>query len=65
MLEQRVSALAFGDSASFRRNAGRDVQLQASLNVLRGVHTQAEALARAATLSRAVPAPAVAARPQG
>jgi carboxyl-terminal processing protease len=65
MLEQRVSSLAFGDSASFRRNAGRDVQLQASLNVLRGAHTQAEALARAATLSRAVPAPAMAARPQG
>jgi carboxyl-terminal processing protease len=65
MLEQRVSALAFGDSASFRRNAGRDAQLQTALNVLRGSHTQAEALARAATLARAVPAPAVAARPRG
>jgi carboxyl-terminal processing protease len=65
MLEQRVSALAFGDSASFRRNAGRDAQLQTALNVLRGAHTQAEALARAATLSRAAPTPVVAARPQG
>ena len=65
MLEQRVSALAFGDSASFRRNAGRDAQLQTALNVLRGSHTQAEALARAATLARAVPAPAVATRPRG
>jgi carboxyl-terminal processing protease len=64
MLEQRVSSLAFGDSASFRRNAGRDVPLQTALSVLRGVHTQAEALARAATMSRAAP-PAVAARPQG
>jgi carboxyl-terminal processing protease len=65
MLEQRVSALAFGDSASFRRNAPRDVPLQTALSVLHGVHTQAEALARAATLSRAAPVPAVAARPQG
>jgi carboxyl-terminal processing protease len=65
MLEQRVSALAFGDSASFRRNAPRDVQLQTALNVLRGSSTQAEALARAATMARAVPAPAVAARPRG
>jgi carboxyl-terminal processing protease len=65
MLEQRVSALAFGDSASFRRNAPRDVQLQTALSVLRGSSTQAEALARAATMARAVPAPAVAARPRG
>jgi len=65
MLEQRVSSLAFGDSASFRRTVPRDVQLQTALSVLRGAHTQAEALARAATLARATPVPAVAARPQG
>ncbi|MFL5380905.1 MAG: S41 family peptidase [Longimicrobiaceae bacterium] len=65
MLEQRVSSLAFGDSASFRRNAGRDQPLQTALTVLRGVHTQAEALARAATMARAVPPPVVAARPRG
>jgi len=65
MLEQRVSSLAFGDSASFRRNAPRDQPLQTALAVLRGAHTQAEALARAATLARAVPPPAVAVRPQG
>ncbi|HEV7590304.1 MAG TPA: S41 family peptidase [Longimicrobium sp.] len=64
MLEQRVSSLAFGDSASFRRNVGRDAPLQTALSVLRGAHTQAEALARAATLSRPAP-PAVAARPHG
>jgi carboxyl-terminal processing protease len=65
MLEQRVSSLAFGDSASFRRNASRDQPLQTALAVLRGVHTQAEALARAATMARAVPPPAMAVRPQG
>jgi carboxyl-terminal processing protease len=65
MLEQRVSSLAFGDSASFRRNAPRDQPLQTALAVLHGVHTQAEALARAATIARAVPPPAVAVRPQG
>jgi carboxyl-terminal processing protease len=65
MLEQRVSSLAFGDSASFRRNAGRDQPLQTALSVLRGVHTQAEALARASSMARAAPAPVVAARPQG
>ncbi|MFL5539186.1 MAG: S41 family peptidase [Longimicrobiaceae bacterium] len=65
MLEQRVSSLAFGDSASFRRNTGRDQPLQTALSVLRGVHTQAEALARASSMARAAPAPVVAARPQG
>ena len=65
MLEQRVSSLAFGDSASFRRNAGRDQPLQTALGVLRGVHTQAEALAKASSMARAAPAPVVAARPQG
>ena len=61
MLEQRVSALAFGDSASFRRNVPRDVPLQTAMNVLRGAHTQAEALARASQLARTPAAPAVAA----
>lgn len=65
MLEQRVSSLAFGDSASFRRSAPRDAPLQTALSVLRGAHTQSEALARAAGMARATPAPAVAARPQG
>jgi carboxyl-terminal processing protease len=65
MLEDRVSALAFGDSASFRRNSRRDAPLQTALRVLRGANTQAEALARAAGMSRIVPAPAVATRPQG
>ena len=65
MLEQRVSSLAFGDSASFRRSVGRDQPLQTALGVLRGAHTQAEALARASSMARAAPAPVVAARPQG
>jgi carboxyl-terminal processing protease len=61
MLEQRVSALAFGDSASFRRNVPRDRPLQTALEVLHGARTQAQALVRAATLARATAAPAVAA----
>ena len=67
MLEQRVSALAFGDSASFRRNVPRDRQLQTALEVLRGASTQAQALAKATQLAHATAAaPAVAAtRPRG
>ena len=57
MLEGRVASLAFGDSASFRRGVQRDTQLQSALGVLRGAHTQAEALAHAAAAARATPAP--------
>lgn len=62
MLEQRVSSLAFGDSASFRRNVARDRPLQSALGVLHGARTEAEALAHASALSRATAsAPAAAA----
>jgi carboxyl-terminal processing protease len=46
MLEARVTELAFGDSAAFRRRMERDVQLRAAVRVLRGAGTQAEALRR-------------------
>jgi carboxyl-terminal processing protease len=54
LLEDRVASLAFGDSASFRRAAARDDQLQAALGLLRGAATQAETFAR---VPRPVPAP--------
>ncbi|MBV9109115.1 MAG: S41 family peptidase, partial [Gemmatimonadetes bacterium] len=57
MLESRVSSLAFGDSASFRRGVARDTQLQTALRVLHGATTQAQALAHAADAARATPAP--------
>jgi carboxyl-terminal processing protease len=48
LLEERIAAMAFGDSASFRRSVPRDAQLQAGLRVLRGARTQDEAIRRAA-----------------
>ena len=48
LLEGRVSEMAFGDSAAFRRGIPRDRQLQAAMEVLRGAGTQGDALARAA-----------------
>ena len=51
ILAGRVSSMAFGDSAAFRRTVPRDPQLQAALGVLRGARTQQDAFAR-------VPAPA-------
>jgi carboxyl-terminal processing protease len=48
LLEARVSEMAFGDSASFRRSIPRDRQLQTALEMLRGAGTQGDALARAA-----------------
>ena len=48
LLEARVSEMAFGDSASFRRAVPRDRQLQTAVEVLRGAGSQSDALARAA-----------------
>ncbi|HEX2204860.1 MAG TPA: S41 family peptidase, partial [Longimicrobium sp.] len=56
MLEGRVSTLAFGDSAAFRRAAPQDAQLQAALRLLRGARTQAEAFARVPRAPAALPA---------
>jgi carboxyl-terminal processing protease len=56
LLEARVSEMAFGDSASFRRGAPRDRQLQTAVEVLRGAGTQGDALARAAARPAARPA---------
>jgi len=49
LLEQRVAALAFGDSAAFRRMSRYDAQVQAALDLLRGSGTQKELLARIAS----------------
>lgn len=49
LLEGRISEMAHGDSASFRRGADRDAQLQAAVRVLRGAPSQAEALRRASS----------------
>lgn len=65
MLEGRVSTLAFGDSAAFRRSVPRDAQLQAALRVVRGARTQAEVFARLPRAPVAVPAGAVAAGSRG
>jgi carboxyl-terminal processing protease len=56
LLESRVSEMAFGDSASFRRALPRDRQIRAAVEVLRGAATQQEALARAAARPERVPA---------
>lgn len=48
MLEARVAALAFGDSAVFRREARHDSQLQRAVTLLRSAPTQADLLARVA-----------------
>ena len=56
LLEGRVSEMAFGDSAAFRRGIQRDRQLQAAVDVLRGAGTQGDALARAAARPSRVPA---------
>lgn len=56
LLETRVSELAFGDSAAFRRGAPRDRQLQVAVEVLRGAEDQPDALARAAARPAARPA---------
>jgi carboxyl-terminal processing protease len=55
LLEARVSEMAFGDSASFRRGVPRDSQLRAAVEVLRGAGTQNDALARAAARPAARP----------
>jgi carboxyl-terminal processing protease len=65
MVEQRLSSLAFGDSASFRRNVSRDRPLQAALDVLRNARTESEALAHAAALSHAGAAPVADAHTRG
>ncbi|HEX6912213.1 MAG TPA: S41 family peptidase, partial [Longimicrobium sp.] len=56
LLEGRVSEMAFGDSAAFRRGVPRDRQLQAAVELLRGAGTQGDALARAAARPARVPA---------
>jgi len=55
LLEARVSEMAFGDSASFRRGVVRDRQLQTAMEVLRGAGTQGDVLARAAARPSARP----------
>lgn len=55
LLEARVSEMAFGDSASFRRGVARDRQLQTAMEVLRGAGTQGDVLARAAARPSARP----------
>jgi hypothetical protein len=57
ILAERVSSMAFGDSASFRRSVPRDTQLQTALGILRGARTQADAFAR---VPAQAPAPAAA-----
>ena len=57
ILAERVSSMAFGDSASFRRSVPRDTQLQTALGILRGARTQADAFAR---VPAQTPAPAAA-----
>ncbi len=47
-LEQRIAALAFGDSAAFRRAVPRDRQLGAAADLLRASSTRAELFANAA-----------------
>lgn len=56
LLEGRVLEMAVGDSAAFRRGVGRDRQLQAAVEVLRGAGTQTDALARAAARPARAPA---------
>ncbi len=48
MIEQRVSAIAFGDSAAFRRNAPYDAQLKKALEYLQRGRTQTQLFALAA-----------------
>ena len=50
-LERRVAAMAFGDSAAFRRTVSYDTQLKRAVDLLRSAATQRELLA-AATQSR-------------
>ncbi|MBR9988717.1 MAG: S41 family peptidase [Gemmatimonadetes bacterium] len=45
MLEQRVAALAFGDSAAFRRMAPQDAHIRAAVELLREGRTQQELFA--------------------
>ncbi|HEU5171148.1 MAG TPA: S41 family peptidase, partial [Gemmatimonadales bacterium] len=47
-LEQRIAALAFGDSAAFRRRAGRDPQLARALDLLRASRSREALFAAAA-----------------
>lgn len=47
ILEERIATVAFGDSASFRRSADDDAQLQRALTLLQGTRTQREVFARA------------------
>ena len=44
-LERRVAAMAFGDSAAFRRTISYDTQLRRSMDLLRAATTQRELLA--------------------
>jgi carboxyl-terminal processing protease len=46
-LERRVAAMAFGDSAAFRRTVSSDTQLKRAVDLLRGASTQRELLAAA------------------
>jgi carboxyl-terminal processing protease len=53
MLSQRVAALAFGDSAAFRRFVPYDAQLRAATELLREGRTQADVFGLAARRSAA------------
>jgi carboxyl-terminal processing protease len=46
-LERRVAAMAFGDSAAFRRTVSYDTQLKRAVDLLLGASTQRELLAAA------------------
>ena len=46
-LERRVAAMAFGDSAAFRRTISYDSQLRRAMEMLRAAGTQRELLAAA------------------
>ena len=63
MIQGRVASLAFGDSASFKLGIPNDTQLQSALGIVRGAHSQAEALARANAAARAQPPARTAAAP--
>jgi carboxyl-terminal processing protease len=47
MLEQQVAAVAFGDSASFRRGSAHDAQLTRARELLRAARNQQDLIATA------------------
>lgn len=55
VLEEQIATTAFGDSASFLREADEDPQVVRALALLRGVQTQREVFARATAGAPAAP----------